>query len=109
MRLYLLVPEATFSKAHRHITAIPDICSDAKACRRMAKSLHPSTMPTQRYCLALDLKNDPTLIAEYEAHHQKVWPEIQKSIQDAGITQHGNLPLPEPVVYDHGNGRKLFV
>jgi L-rhamnose mutarotase len=54
--------------------------------RRMAKSLHPSTMSTQRYCLALDLKNDPALIAEYEAHHQKVWPEIQKSIRDAGIS-----------------------
>jgi L-rhamnose mutarotase len=52
----------------------------------MAKSLHPSTMSTQRYCLAVDLKNDPTLIAEYEAHHQKVWPEIQKSIRDSGIT-----------------------
>jgi L-rhamnose mutarotase len=54
--------------------------------RRMTKSLHPSTMSTQRYCLALDLKNDPALIAEYEAHHQKVWPEIQKSIRDAGIS-----------------------
>ena len=38
-----------------------------------------------RYCLALDLKNDPALIAEYEAHHQAVWPEIKKSILDAGI------------------------
>ena len=40
-----------------------------------------------RYCLALDLKNDPALIAEYEAHHQAVWPEIKKSILDAG-TRH---------------------
>ena len=38
-----------------------------------------------RYCLALDLKNDPALIVEYEAHHQAVWPEIKKSILDAGI------------------------
>ena len=38
-----------------------------------------------RYCLALDLKNDPALIAEYEAHQQAVWPEIKKSILDAGI------------------------
>ena len=39
----------------------------------------------KRFCLALDLKDDPTLIAEYETHHKNVWPEIQKSIQDAGI------------------------
>jgi len=39
----------------------------------------------KRFCLALDLKEDPTLIAEYETHHKNVWPEIQKSIRDAGI------------------------
>jgi L-rhamnose mutarotase len=38
-----------------------------------------------RYCLALDLKNDPTLIAEYEAYHQKVWPEVEASIKNSGI------------------------
>ena len=40
-----------------------------------------------RYCLALDLVNDETLIAEYEAYHQKIWPEIKKSILEAGIEQ----------------------
>lgn len=39
----------------------------------------------QRYCLTLDLKNDPQLIAEYEAHHRNVWPEIQESIRNSGI------------------------
>jgi L-rhamnose mutarotase len=39
----------------------------------------------KRFCLALDLKDDPTLIAEYETHHKNVSPEIQKSIRDAGI------------------------
>ena len=39
----------------------------------------------KRYCLALDLKNDPALIAEYEAWHKKVWPDILKSIKDSGI------------------------
>ncbi|MFD1000832.1 L-rhamnose mutarotase [Ohtaekwangia kribbensis] len=39
----------------------------------------------KRYSLALDLKDDPQLIAEYEDHHKKVWPEILKSIRDAGI------------------------
>ncbi|MDP4151552.1 MAG: L-rhamnose mutarotase [Bacteroidota bacterium] len=39
-----------------------------------------------RYCLALDLKNDPGLIAEYERWHAEVWPEIRISILDSGIT-----------------------
>ena len=39
----------------------------------------------RRYCLALDLKNNPELIKEYKSHHQHVWPEIIKSIQDSGI------------------------
>ena len=38
-----------------------------------------------RYCLALDLKDDPKLIAEYEAYHKKVWPEIIDSIKSSGI------------------------
>jgi L-rhamnose mutarotase len=40
---------------------------------------------TRRYCLTLDLKKDPKLIAEYKRHHEKIWPEITKSIKDAGI------------------------
>ena len=40
---------------------------------------------TKRYCLMLDLKDDPTLIAEYKQYHEKIWPEITKSIKDAGI------------------------
>lgn len=39
----------------------------------------------KRYCLALDLKDDPTLIAEYEKHHQQVWPEILEGIRNSGI------------------------
>ena len=38
-----------------------------------------------RYCLALDLKDDPALIAEYEKYHKKVWPEIIDSIKNSGI------------------------
>lgn len=38
-----------------------------------------------RYCLALDLKNDPALIAEYEKYHQDIWPEIIASIKTSGI------------------------
>jgi len=39
----------------------------------------------KRYCLALDLKNDPSLISEYERYHKNVWPEIIKSIKEPGI------------------------
>ncbi|MEX0312949.1 MAG: L-rhamnose mutarotase [Allomuricauda sp.] len=41
----------------------------------------------KRYALALDLKDDPILISEYETYHQSVWPEIKKSILDSGITR----------------------
>jgi L-rhamnose mutarotase len=42
-----------------------------------------------KHCLALDLVNDPVLIAEYEHWHkaENGWPEIKKSIIDAGIIQ----------------------
>jgi len=39
----------------------------------------------KQYYLALDLKDDPALIAEYEKYHEKIWPEIEKSIKDSGI------------------------
>jgi L-rhamnose mutarotase len=40
-----------------------------------------------RYCLTLDLKDDAALIAEYEEYHRNVWPEVLKSIKEAGIEQ----------------------
>ena len=40
---------------------------------------------TRRHCLALDLKDDPDLIARYEEHHRNVWPEILQSIRGSGI------------------------
>jgi len=41
----------------------------------------------KRYCLAVDLVDDPQLIAEYEHWHStgNGWPEIKKSILDAGV------------------------
>ncbi len=39
----------------------------------------------KRYCLALDLKDDPKLIAEYEKYHEMIWPEIEASIRNSGI------------------------
>jgi L-rhamnose mutarotase len=46
--------------------------------------MNPSGM-NRRYCLTLDLRDDPELIAEYRRHHERVWPEITRSIRDAGI------------------------
>ena len=40
----------------------------------------------QRYCLALDLKKSPKLIAEYERYHEKIPEAIERSIRDAGVT-----------------------
>lgn len=42
-------------------------------------------MLTKKYCLALDLKKDEQLIAEYKLHHKNVWPGIINSIKDSGI------------------------
>lgn len=39
----------------------------------------------KRYALALDLKDDPKLIAEYEVYHQNFWPEITENIKGVGI------------------------
>jgi L-rhamnose mutarotase len=39
----------------------------------------------RRFCLTLDLKDDPALIAEYKKYHLNVWPEVIQSIQALGI------------------------
>jgi len=39
----------------------------------------------RRFCLTLDLKDDPKLIAEYKRHHERVWPEIIESIKHSGV------------------------
>ena len=42
----------------------------------------------KKFCLALDLKDDPALIEEYERLHkpENTRPEIMKSISDSGIS-----------------------
>lgn len=40
---------------------------------------------TRRFCLTLDLKNDPKLISDYKRYHEKIWPEVTRSIKDSGI------------------------
>lgn len=41
----------------------------------------------KRYCLALDLKDDPELILQYDHYHQDVWPEVRESILASGIRE----------------------
>ena len=38
-------------------------------------------------CFALDLKDDPALIAEYEQWHRQVWPEVLEHLRTQGITR----------------------
>ena len=40
-----------------------------------------------RHCLALDLKDDPALIAEYEAYHRDVWAEVLQHLRAHGIRE----------------------
>jgi L-rhamnose mutarotase len=39
----------------------------------------------QKFCLTLDLKDDPQLIEEYIEYHKHVWPEILSGIRLSGI------------------------
>ena len=39
-----------------------------------------------RHCLALDLKDDAALIAEYEAYHLSIWPEVRTHLHAHGVT-----------------------
>jgi len=46
-------------------------------------------MNTTRYCLAVDLKDDPKLIEQYKEYHKpgNGFPEVSKGIRDAGIVE----------------------
>ncbi|HET7695688.1 MAG TPA: L-rhamnose mutarotase [Vicinamibacterales bacterium] len=38
-----------------------------------------------RHVLAVDLKDDPAVIARYLEHHRRVWPEVLRSLRAAGL------------------------
>jgi L-rhamnose mutarotase len=38
-----------------------------------------------RYCLALDLQDNPALIQEYEQYHREIWPEIAAHLRQQGV------------------------
>ena len=40
---------------------------------------------TRRFCLTLDLKDDPALVAEYRKYHENIWPQVTQSLRDCDI------------------------
>lgn len=46
-------------------------------------------MSSRTLCFALDLADQPDLIAEYERHHEpgNVWPEVLRDIRDQGYRE----------------------
>jgi L-rhamnose mutarotase len=40
-----------------------------------------------RAVLAVDLKDDPAVVAAYVDHHQRAWPEVIASLRGVGIRQ----------------------
>ena len=57
-----------------------------------------------QHVLALDLKDDPALIAAYEAHHRAVWPEVLDHLRRHGViemaTTQGRKWTPMAQVFD---------
>lgn len=41
----------------------------------------------KHWAQALDLVDDPALIAEYEQYHQRVWPEVIAALRQIGIQE----------------------
>ncbi len=66
----------------------------------------------KRFCLALDLKDDPMLIEHYISHHKNVWPEVLESIRMSGIIKmeiyqvHARLFMVMEVTEDFSFGKK---
>ena len=51
-----------------------------------------------RFAMALNLRDDPRVIAEYERHHRSVWPEVLAAIRSTGVED----------IKIYGSGRHLF-
>ncbi len=41
----------------------------------------------QAYGMALDLRDDPNLIARYRKEHAQVWPEVLARLREIGVTE----------------------
>ena len=70
------------------LTCSTSQCGDTGLLLPAIKALRlpgPRGLMKRRFCLTLDLKDDPELIAEYKRYHEHVWPEIAESIKSSGI------------------------
>jgi L-rhamnose mutarotase len=65
-------------------TVVPRERSDSPRKGRRC-SVGSTLMPT--FAMALDLVDDPRRIAEYDAHHRAVWPEVVSGLREIGITR----------------------
>lgn len=63
----------------------------------------------ERYALALDLADDPVLIAQYEQAHERIWPQVRDHLRAQGVlnmeiyrlgTRLFMLMEVDPAVYD---------
>ncbi|WP_206611045.1 L-rhamnose mutarotase [Mariniphaga sediminis] len=76
-----------------------------KNCRNTVRGITSMQAATsnyaasKRYCLTLNLKDDPDLISEYKKLHEHVWPEITAGFAEVGIV--------DMEIYIQGN--KLFM
>ena len=52
-----------------------------------------------RFAMALNLKDDARVIAEYEKHHRSVWPEVLAAIRSTGVEE----------IKIYRSGRHLFM
>lgn len=64
-----------------------DVESQLQPTKTKPPAMKNTKPETQRYCLTLDLKDDPELIKEYKHWHQSknIWPEIPRGIKEVGI------------------------
>ena len=37
--------------------------------------------------LTLNLKDDPQIIEKYKEYHRNVWPEVEKALEEIGVTK----------------------
>src|SRR5881397_3233311 len=62
--------------------ATPPTCIGCR-CRPLRNGGHE----VQAYGMALDLRDDPTLIARYKKEHASVWPEVLARLREVGVTE----------------------
>ena len=55
------------------------------ACQLKQASQQPAN--TRQFALLVNLKKDSLAVAEYEAYHRHVWPEVEQKFREAGILE----------------------